>query len=105
MRPSLKVLASFAAVLTATAAQADDRTECRDGLAGLRTQIREPRSPKEREELQTALRKAEGHWIKRRYDECIKEVRSDDRKDEQREETDTGDLFGFTEDTDVMEKG
>jgi hypothetical protein len=105
MRPSLRVLAGFAAVLAATAARADDRIECRDGLAGLRTQIREQRSPKEREELQTTLRKAEGHWIKRRYDECIKEVRSGGRKEEQREETDTGDLFGFTEDTDVMEKG
>jgi hypothetical protein len=104
MRPSLRVLTGLTAVVASTAAQADDRAECRDGIARLRTQALEQRSPQEREDLQTTIRKAEGRLTKRRYDECLAEVRSVAKKDEE-EEVGTGDLFGFTEDTDVTEKG
>ncbi len=105
MRPSLRVATSLAAAIAATAAQADDRAECRDGIVRLRTQVQEQRSSKERENLQMTLRKAEGTFVKRQYAECLKEVRSAAKKDEEEEGTSAGDLSGFTEDTDVMEKG
>ncbi len=67
MRPSLRVATSLAAAIAATAAQADDQAECRDGIVRLRTQVQEQRSSKERENLQMTLRKAEGRVVKRRY--------------------------------------
>jgi len=71
----------------------------------MRAQLAAQPASAERGERLNTLRTAESHLAKRRYAECMAELRRSGEEDKAQDEVETGDLFGFTEGTDLMEPG
>jgi hypothetical protein len=104
-------IAASLLLLTVAPVRADDWAECRAGIARIKADIVKRPSPAALEELRRNLRRAERELGEREYDECAEIVRGgaerddDDDDDDEEEGPETEDMFGFTQGTDVLEKG
>jgi hypothetical protein len=108
----LSLVAIILAVTTAWPAHASDKTECLGGVSRLRAQLKMRPIPAHSADLQRTLQRAEREVRKRDYDECLEILKAgtsaggkaeiDDDDDDGPE---TEDMFGFTNGTDILEKG
>jgi hypothetical protein len=113
MRPFL--VAVVLTVAAALPAHSNDKSDCLAGVGRLRAQLKARPTPANLDELRRTLRRAEREAGEREYDDCVSilkagagggnEAEIDDDDDDGDEGPETEDMFGFTDGTDILEKG